>query len=303
MVTRNRLKTLLYVSISALILTALILLVDYTELWSALTTGNVPLIAVTTLCLTTVLPMLLTLKWQQTLLVLGHQASLWSLLRLQLATFPISKLSPGNVGDLMKAYYLRDEVAYQPHMGGIAFERLVDLVVIFSFATIGGLVAGHTLASLMGGSALIGLVLLMAGTHRFASQSTDHRLLKKVQRFLVVFSLFAKHPERLGYVVLCSLLAWTLIFTYIYTLFLAFDATVSWLTVITLQPIAIAGGLLPFTLAGIGTREAAMLFLYSPLLSEPVILAVGIIYSVFSTVVLSLAGLPFLRGAFSNHSP
>ncbi len=303
MPSKNTLQTLLYTAISLGIVAALIYTVNYAELIATLKTGNLLLIAGATLLITTLLPIVFSLRWQQTLHVLGHQISLPLLIRLQLAAFPISKFSPSNVGDLMKAYYLRQSVPYQPHMGAIAFERMIDLIILFLFAILGGLLTGNHAALLLGAGALAGVLTIFFGVRYISGRTANRPLIKKIRSFLVVFAQFTDHPGRALSIISYSLTAWLGIFTYIYVLFLAFGAPLSFLDVIALQPIAITIGLLPFTLAGIGTREAAMLVLYAPLIAQPATLATGLVYSVFSSVVLSLVGIPFLRYAFSNHRP
>lgn len=57
--------------------------------------------------------------------------------------------------------------------------------------------------------------------------------------------------------------------------------------------LAILAGLLPFTMAGIGTRDAAILFLYAPYLSAGQAAVLGVLATV-RYLAPALAGLPFM---------
>jgi uncharacterized membrane protein YbhN (UPF0104 family) len=57
--------------------------------------------------------------------------------------------------------------------------------------------------------------------------------------------------------------------------------------------LAILVGLLPFTFAGIGTRDAAIVFFYRSFLSAPVAAALGLLFTL-RYLVPALAGLPLL---------
>jgi uncharacterized membrane protein YbhN (UPF0104 family) len=63
---------------------------------------------------------------------------------------------------------------------------------------------------------------------------------------------------------------------------------------LALAPLAILAGLLPLTLAGVGTRDAAILVLYRSVLTAPQAAAVGLLCT--SRYVLpALGGVPFLN--------
>ena len=52
-------------------------------------------------------------------------------------------------------------------------------------------------------------------------------------------------------------------------------------------------GLLPFTFAGIGTRDVALIFFYQPFLAAPVAAALGL-FCTLRYLLPALIGLPFL---------
>jgi uncharacterized membrane protein YbhN (UPF0104 family) len=62
---------------------------------------------------------------------------------------------------------------------------------------------------------------------------------------------------------------------------------------LALAPLAIFAGLIPLTLAGIGTRDTAVIFLYRAYLLPSAGAALGILYTA-RYLLPALAGLPFL---------
>ena len=66
------------------------------------------------------------------------------------------------------------------------------------------------------------------------------------------------------------------------------------------MPVAIFVGLLPVTLGGMGTRDAAMLVLFADYGDPAQILAAGLLYSLLSYWVLGVLGLPFARRALGD---
>ena len=60
-----------------------------------------------------------------------------------------------------------------------------------------------------------------------------------------------------------------------------------------LSSLAILAGLVPLTLAGVGTRDAAAIYLFAPFMAAPAGAALGLMLTL-RYVLPGLAGLPFL---------
>ncbi|MGC1524823.1 MAG: hypothetical protein WA783_02110 [Phormidesmis sp.] len=90
-----------------------------------------------------------------------------------------------------------------------------------------------------------------------------------------------------------SVFFWLLHLLQIWFFILALNAWVNPITNLALSPLAILAGLLPLTFAGVGTRDAALIFLYQPYFSEATGAALGLLCS--SRYLLpAIGGLPFL---------
>lgn len=74
----------------------------------------------------------------------------------------------------------------------------------------------------------------------------------------------------------------------------------SFIDIISIQPIVILIGILPITVSGVGTREGLMILLYGGLAPKATILSVALAYSVLSVIVLPIIGLPFMYILLKN---
>ena len=70
--------------------------------------------------------------------------------------------------------------------------------------------------------------------------------------------------------------------------------------VLALIPIVTFIGLLPITLAGIGTRDAAIIYLFSPFVSYTVAFSVGLIFTLIRYIIPSIVGGFFVSHLFSR---
>jgi len=83
---------------------------------------------------------------------------------------------------------------------------------------------------------------------------------------------------------------------------MAFDTEVPLIYVIAAFPVAIFVGLLPISISGLGTRDTAIVFLFSRYASPEVCISVGLLYVFFGYWLPSIFGLPVLsRLARAQH--
>jgi uncharacterized membrane protein YbhN (UPF0104 family) len=74
---------------------------------------------------------------------------------------------------------------------------------------------------------------------------------------------------------------------------------ISLLPIIANIPLAIIIGQIPITLGGAGTRDAAIILLFSDYARPEQLLGVGILFSFFRAWLLSLIGIVFMRRAMN----
>ena len=109
---------------------------------------------------------------------------------------------------------------------------------------------------------------------------------------------FWESPARLAKVAFTSIVIWLLHLLQIWMFILALRAWAPFLANLALSPLAILAGLLPLTFAGVGTRDAALVFFYAPYFDAPTAAALGLLCTA-RYVLPALGGLPF-AGPYLN---
>ncbi len=248
-------------------------------------------------------PILSALRWHYTLRMIGHHIPFMRCLKIILGTSPISAISPSKAGDFLRAVSLRGEVSVLEVGGTVLAERALDVLVLAGLAFLGGVLIGHTLITRFAAAIIaIGVVGLLVLPLLVASIPKP-AVREKLERLIRVLRMLRQQPGIALAVVFFTILNWLASIIQTHVLLLAVGAHPPfWLTVATL-PIAIFVGLLPVTLGGMGTRDAALVTLLSSAATAPQALAVGLLYSFFGYWLLAILGLPFMSSAlFRNHS-
>ena len=135
------------------------------------------------------------------------------------------------------------------------------------------------------------------GAFRLIGLIGSGRLHDRMQRMSVAWEqmhrFFWADKFRLAQVAGTSVLIWLMHLVQIWLLILGLRGDVRLLTSMGLTPMAMLAGLFPLTFAGIGTRDAALVFFYAPFLGEARAAALGVLCTL-RHLVLAVAGLPFI---------
>ena len=83
-------------------------------------------------------------------------------------------------------------------------------------------------------------------------------------------------------------------------LFLALGVNIPIIYIFAAFPLSIFIGLIPITLAGMGTRDSAIIYFFAHLANPSICLAMGLLYSFFGYFLLALFGLPFMKKMLRN---
>jgi uncharacterized membrane protein YbhN (UPF0104 family) len=207
-------------------------------------------------------------------------------LRQTLAASASNLVVPGKLGDVIKSAMLARlaELPLGRRVGLVVTERAFDVVALLALWTMGG-----AIMRLGGGGAALWAIVLVVVVAVAATVLMRTRL-----RSIVT-------PGRLAGVGGMSLLLWTLHLGQIQALILAAGVDASWLTAMARVPAAIFAGLVPVSLWGVGTRDAALIALYADVATASTMAAVGIL-TASRYLVPGLAGVPFLLGYLSGKS-
>jgi hypothetical protein len=237
-------------------------------------------------------------KWQSVLRAMDYSLSFKNSFKMIMASFPLSAITPSKSGDLVRAYYLKDALPPARTAGAVLTERLTDILVLAVYSFCGALFLKNFL--ILGlSSAVILLVpcfIWSAGKIRLPWAKWQ----EKIDNFLFVSKIILAHPKKFLFVLLYSLILWLVPIFEAKLLFLAFGVSVSWLYIVAAFPITIFIGLLPITIAGMGTRDSAIIYFFSSWAEPGVCLAVGLAYSLLGYWLLALLGLPFMGKLFKQ---
>lgn len=233
-------------------------------------------------------------------------------IKLTLSGLTFSAITPSRLGDLTKAYFIKDHLNLKRGFGSVFFEKSMDLfsLCVFSLA---GVVLSGTLSRVSAPVLIFSLVTISIVSIFFVIDFSNIKFFNWILDFLsrkekignvttelhTFISEIKKDRRILFLIISSSLLLWFLNLIQIYFFFLCFAYFPDIELVLGLVPIAIMVGMIPITIAGMGTRDSALIVLFAGYAPSSLILGVGILCSL-RYGILGLAGLPFVRGYLSK---
>ncbi len=209
-----------------------------------------------------------------------------------MASLPLNSILPSKLGDFFKAFYFKS-AGITKILGSIFTERLFDLitlVILFLFASI--FLKNIVLIIV----ALVAFLFLLILTLVLLLLS-DTRLFKKytlLQNLLYSIYWIISRPKKTLILLFWSFSCWFFSLLQIYFLFLALSIHVELIYFVYAIILSIFISMIPITIAGMGTRETAIIILFSALASKEALLAAGLLFSFSRYILLAIAGLPFL---------
>ncbi len=236
-------------------------------------------------------------RWQTILETMGYNFQYKECFILIMAAFPLTSITPSKSGDVIKAYYLKDKIPASKTVGSVITERMFDVLALVLFSLIGMTfykkyeLAFIVLVILI---FIIAIFLLVRDGFNFRlpiKSSWDD----KIQNLILSTKLLTKDKKVFSIILSYSLLIWFISIVQTITFFYALGISLPLLFAMANIPVAIFIGLIPVTLGGMGTRDAAIIFLFSGFATPEKLLGVGILFSIFRYWLLSLLGIPFMR--------
>ncbi|MGC1479814.1 MAG: lysylphosphatidylglycerol synthase transmembrane domain-containing protein [Chthoniobacterales bacterium] len=236
--------------------------------------------------------------------------------RLILLASVLNLVLPSKMGDMAKAVFMAD----RGHVKGslafalVIFEKACDMLSLLVWCAVGllmyprkdaffwvmtaAIIAGFiALALLLGSTVFARFVFGMA--ERYAPGKIAGKFGTLHESWVQMHTYFWRDKWQLTKIAANSLFIWFLHLVQIWMFTLALKESVPFLANLALSPLAILAGLLPLTFAGIGTRDAALVFLYEPYMSAAAGAALGVLCTL-RYVLPALLGLPLIGRAVSE---
>jgi glycosyltransferase 2 family protein len=229
-----------------------------TTLWSA----NLWLVAASVLVIFPILG-LKAWRWQLIMRDLGIRINLRQSFSLYALGLSAGSFTPGQIGDALKAFYLRDKGF---SLGGalisVVLDRLFDLAALLMLACAGLFFLGTNfighLVPLLGFSVGIILALGAVGVpvlRGYLLKVARKVLLSKNRRYQAEVDL---PPVKFGYPALITLITAGLASGRVWFLALAIGLNLELVETVASSTLATVAGLLPISIAGIGTRDLTL---------------------------------------------
>jgi len=301
------LKRFLSIVISVAILLYIYAQIDLVNLVAVLENCDRPMLIVS---LGMVIPITLTTAWRLQQLVPQRSLGFVESNRLILGASVLNMVLPSKMGDIAKSYFMAEKANIS---GSLAlsisvFEKTCDLLSLLLWCIFGLLLypAKDNLFWIMTAGVGMGLTigLLMLGSPKFANsflaiaiKLTPVKFKTKLQKMQAAWQemhdYFWSDKRQLLIITTVSIFIWFLHLLQIWLFILALKAIAPFLVSLALSPLSILAGLLPLTFAGIGTRDAALIYFYQDYLREATSAALGLLCT-SRYFIPALIGLPFL---------
>jgi hypothetical protein len=230
--------------------------------------------------------------------------------RLILGSSVLNMVLPSKMGDIAKAYFMRERnnISGSLSLAIVIFEKACDMLSLLLWCVLGLIIypQKNGLFWTMTFAVMVGLILglLLLGSRLFAElffnisipivpQKMRSKIKNMQNSWREMHDYFWGDKKQLLLISLTSIFIWFLHLLQIWLFIIALKADAPFVVNLALSPLAILAGLLPLTFAGVGTRDAALIFFYKPYFNEAIGAALGWLCT--SRYFLpAIIGLPFL---------
>jgi uncharacterized membrane protein YbhN (UPF0104 family) len=240
----------------------------------------------------------------------GTMPGLGEATRLTLAASALNVFVPLKAGDLIKSYFVskRSGASVGTSVAVIVYERVCDLFGLLFWCLLGWAIARAAVPR----SWSVAIVPLVALEALFATTLVSFRVARLwkavTARLLPGTGWWGKlrafadgWPDLLGilqgrrrWILLFSLVLWLAHLFQIWLFTVALAAPVPFTECLTLAAIALIAGQLPLTVAGLGTRDVALVVVMARYMTPETAAALGVLMST-RNILPPLVGLPIMR--------
>ncbi len=250
------------------------------------------------------------LRWSMVLGAMGYALPFWRSLAALLAVWPLAVVTPSRANELLRPLVVRDRVPLAAGTGSVLAEKAVDVFVLMMFAGAGAAVqkewaaTGLAVAGLVAEAAAV--ILVAARRDLLARLPVLRRSPRSVEDLFLAYESLRRKPLRLLAIAGVSLVVRFFTVAVTYALLVAAGAGVSFFATVTLWPAAMLVGLAPLTLAGMGTRDAAFIYLLGARgahVDRAAVLAATMGYSAVAIWSFAVLAVPFTLRAVLRERP
>ncbi len=239
---------------------------------------------------------------------IGSVESPLEALKLNLVASAGNVFLPAKLGDLIKSYFLSSSRRAKPGVAisAVVFERLVDLLAMLGWFWLAWLVRGSLGVSLppifapliLLSFAVCAVLVLVESSAQalfdLVARLLPSRRLGKLRELASGWPLFHREVRgRKAEALAVSTFLWLVNLLQLWLFAVALNIPVPIAAGFCIAAMAVLAGQIPFTFAGLGTRDLAFVVLLSPYATAEAAAAVGILSST-RVILPALAALPLL---------
>jgi glycosyltransferase 2 family protein len=251
------------------------------------------------------------LVWQRILAAMGLRLSFMRAVFAENASLPLRMLLPAKSGEVFKAMYVKSArvSGLSEGLGSVMFHKIINVLALMLLSLPAVMTAeGATARKLLILLALGMWVYLWPRAFQALTQRTSKPLPERFRNALsrVVGALGATSLTRkLGLLLMAvgfqsaHLISMAMIFR-------SLGAEVPLSTLCAYVPVCVLIGIVPISLYGLGTREAAFVFFFSPTVGEQSAMAAALLFTGIQFLLPVLLGStltwPFLRNVLAKQA-
>jgi len=270
--------------------------ININSVWQLISNANIWWLLATFVVILTY-PILGALRWKIVLNSMGFNLDFFEAFKIVMGAWPLSSVTPSKAGDLIRANPIKHLIPVSKTAGSILIERVFDVLLLLILALIGGIIYKNIIVILIMTAGIIAVVLffILAKYIHKIKLPIKEKYKEKIDNIFYSAKTLVKNPKQFGQVTLITLLNWLGTFLQVYFLYLALGINVSFIFICLTLPIALFVGILPLTIAGMGTRDSAIVYLFSNVAPAGTNLSLGILYSIFGYWIIAIFGLFFIK--------
>lgn len=258
-----------------------------------------------------VIPLIKAYRWR---IILGNEisASYFTVLKVLMAGSVFNLFAPSKLGDFSRIYFCRKELTNDTHriFNSVIVEKICDVfaLCLICLLSLNFVDVNYSIkVSILIFSLILFFTILVITSvdfHRFDFLNRLFEKIKLIEIFDDARSLKKEIKNNkiiFSKIFIISIFYWYVVLFQIHMFFLMFNLKASFVLVVSLVPIALFIGMIPITFSGIGTRDVALIFLFSGHFSSEIMAAIGILCS-SRYLVTCLIGLPFFLTHYFTES-
>lgn len=251
-------------------------------------------------------------RWRIVLSSLGISISRISCIGLHWLGFFVGNITPGRLGEIIKVYFLKNKGhSVFRSFFSIVLDRVIDILVLLLF---GFFIFLFFLKDIGLYIVVVGIVLLLSVVFIFLlinPKSFIHKTFGKFIRkiFSVDFDSYNRFTfgkfwqgirglkkREVLFFFIYLIIGWFLYFYPRYIIAKSLGLNLSFVDIFVISTVVAMVSILPISVAGIGTREAAMIYLFSLFgLNKEVAVLFSLLIFTIHIIVISFGLIPYLK--------